>query len=126
MKIVDSVGWIEYLGRGPLADEYDNHFDNPRELLTPTIILFEVHKYVLRMLGPGAAENVTSMALDTCVVPLTEGIARLAAQQSVEHKLPMADAIIYATAVAYGATLITSDAHFQGLPQVGYIPRPST
>ncbi|MBI3633182.1 MAG: PIN domain-containing protein, partial [Candidatus Vogelbacteria bacterium] len=33
----------------------------------------------------------------------------------------MADAIIYATAHAHQATLVTNDADFKGLPKVSYI-----
>jgi len=33
----------------------------------------------------------------------------------------MADAIIYATAQQHEARLITSDAHFEGLPRVEYV-----
>jgi predicted nucleic acid-binding protein len=33
------------------------------------------------------------------------------------HNLAMADAMIYATALATGARLVTLDAHFQGLPE---------
>jgi len=40
------------------------------------------------------------------------------ASLSIDYKLPMADAIIYATARAHQAELITSDAHFSGLTGV--------
>ncbi len=125
MKIIDSVGWIEYIGRGPLATAYDVHFERSDCLLTPTIVLYEVQKHVLLQRGLDAALEVWSMMLGTRVKPLTEGIAALAAQQSVEHRLPMADAIIYSTALVFDATVVTSDAHFQGLPQAEYIPKPA-
>jgi predicted nucleic acid-binding protein len=35
----------------------------------------------------------------------------------------MADAIVYATALVYKATLITSDADFKRLPGVVYLPK---
>jgi predicted nucleic acid-binding protein len=44
-----------------------------------------------------------------------------AARLSSETGLPMADAIIYATAHELHAELITSDAHFSGLPGVTLI-----
>jgi toxin FitB len=124
LKIVDSVGWLEYLGRGPLAEKYDIYLEDPKSLLTPTIILYEVHKYVLRNRGPEAAEDASSMILESRIIPLSDGLAVFAAQQSSDNKLPMADAIIYATALTYGATVVTSDSHFEGLPQVEFIPRP--
>jgi predicted nucleic acid-binding protein len=39
------------------------------------------------------------------------------------HKLATADAIIFATARARGATLLTCDAHFEGLPGVDFMPK---
>ena len=50
-----------------------------------------------------------------------ETITLAAASLSIDYKLPMADAIIYATARAHQAELITSDAHFSGLPGVTLI-----
>jgi len=47
----------------------------------------------------------------------------LAADIAREHKLAMADAIIYATARQYQATLVTSDARFESLPQVLFYPK---
>ena len=39
------------------------------------------------------------------------------------HKLATADAVIFATAQQRGATLLTCDAHFQGLPGVTLIEK---
>jgi predicted nucleic acid-binding protein len=39
------------------------------------------------------------------------------------HKLAMADAIIYATAIEHDADLLTCDAHFANLPSVVYFPK---
>ncbi|MDP1619857.1 MAG: VapC toxin family PIN domain ribonuclease, partial [bacterium] len=36
------------------------------------------------------------------------------------HKLAIADAVVYASALAVGAELLTSDAHFTALPGVRY------
>jgi hypothetical protein len=40
------------------------------------------------------------------------------------RRLPLADSVILATALAYGATLWTQDADFEGLPGVQYQARP--
>jgi predicted nucleic acid-binding protein len=45
-------------------------------------------------------------------------LAIAAARTSVDHHLAMADAIIYTTAQAHHAKLITSDLGFHGLPGV--------
>jgi predicted nucleic acid-binding protein len=46
-----------------------------------------------------------------------------AALLSLEHKLPLADSIILATARAHKATLWTQDEHFKNLPGVEYIEK---
>lgn len=126
MRIVDSAGWIEFLARGPLAKSYRQYILQSDDLITPAVVLYEVHKRLLLALGADAAWEAAGMIMGTAVVPLSAQLATAAAEMSIQHKLPMADAIIYATALTYDATLVTSDAHFQGLPQVEYIPRPTT
>jgi len=54
------------------------------------------------------------------VVNLDESIAVHAAKISLEKKIPMADAIIYATAMLYDAIVYTQDDDFEGLPGVRY------
>jgi predicted nucleic acid-binding protein len=59
-----------------------------------------------------------------CVVTtLDTAIALLAAQLNKDHKLATADAIVYATALNKGATLLTCDAHFEHLPHVVYLSK---
>ncbi len=55
------------------------------------------------------------------IVSLDISVAELAARISIETKLAMADALIYAAAKAHRATLITSDTHFSGLDFVTLI-----
>ena len=52
------------------------------------------------------------------VVDLTPKLALAAGTLSLRHSLPMADAIILATAQAFEATLWTQDAHFKGIEGV--------
>jgi predicted nucleic acid-binding protein len=86
--------------------------------LVPTIVLYEVLKILLLRAGRSEADAFLSEALRRKVVDLTDTIALAAASLSIDYKLPMADAIIYATARAHQAELVTSDAHFTGLPGV--------
>lgn len=120
---MDSVGWIAYLSDAPLADDYAEYIASPGDLATPTVVLYEVYKHTVRNFGEQTARFALAAIVKTEVIPLTSGLAVSAAQEGIRHKLPLADSIIYATALAIGATLVTSDAHFEGLPQVEYIPR---
>jgi predicted nucleic acid-binding protein len=50
------------------------------------------------------------------IAPVDESLALEAADLSLAHGLVMADSLVYATAQRHGATLVTADADFQGLP----------
>jgi len=122
--VVDSSGWLEFLTDGPLADVYAGRLRKPDSVITPTIILYEVYKHAKRLRGEeGALDGVAAMQ-KTRIVPLNDELALIAADLSIEHKLPMADAIILATARLYEAEVVTSDADFEGVPGVTYIPKP--
>ena len=84
----------------------------------------KVFRRIYRMFrGEEEAYNamVAHMSVNT-VVGLDTNMAVLAAELSIEHRLALADSIIYATARSYSATLWTQDADFEGLEDVRYIP----
>lgn len=81
-------------------------------------MLYEVVKILLRERGKTESDRFISVALRRAIVPFEEGLALAAAQVSNTAKLAMADSIIYATAQAHQAPLITGDAAFGGLPGV--------
>jgi predicted nucleic acid-binding protein len=115
--LVDSSGWIEFLGDGPLADRFAPYFEREERLIVPAIVLYEVYKKLLSAGGSTTADRFLSTASRGRVVPVDERLALLAARISLDRRLAMADAMIYATAIAAKAHLVTSDAHFQGLPE---------
>ncbi len=121
MNLVDSSGWLHYFLNGPLAERFAGFLGRSRDVLTPTIVLYEVYKKMKAELDQGHALNAVAQMEETNVVSLSESLAYHAANLSIEHQLAMADAIIYATADAYGAKLITSDADLKGLPRVTYL-----
>jgi predicted nucleic acid-binding protein len=116
--LIDSSGWLEYITGDEKADAFGAIFQKDVQVLVPTIVLCEVLKILLLRAGGSQANVFLSEALRRSVVDLTDTIALSAASLSIDHKLPMADAIIYATAQSHHAELITSDAHFTGLPGV--------
>jgi predicted nucleic acid-binding protein len=119
--LVDSSGWIEYFSGGPLAQRYGSYLGGPAELITPTIVVYEVYKKIKRERGEELALRVTASLTATEVIPLTESIALLAADVSLQYGLAMADAIIYATAQDQKARVLTSDADLKDLPGVVYL-----
>ena len=123
LVVVDSSGWVEYMGSGPKADSFARYLEFPETLLLPSIIVFEVYKKASREFGKTLAENFLSQAfaLGDRLIALDLELAIMASRRSVENRLPMADAIIFATAQLYNAQLVTSDAHFADLPNVVFL-----
>jgi predicted nucleic acid-binding protein len=115
--LVDSSGWIEFLGDGPLADRFAPYFESEERLVVPAIVLHEVYKKLLSIRGSTSADRFLSSASRARVISMDERLALLAARVSLDHRLAMADAMIYATALVTEAHLVTADAHFHGLPE---------
>ena len=89
----------------------------------PSLSLFEVFKRVMTQRSEDAALEAVAMMRQGRVIPLDDALALDAARLSVEHRLPMADSIILATAVAHRATLWTQDADFENVQGVRYLPK---
>ena len=121
MILVDSFGWIEYLAEGQLAERYEEYLTNLAEVITPTIVLYGVYKKLRRERREEEALLVVAQMMKTKIVPLSEEIALLAAELSLKHNLPMADAIVHATAMKEACPVVTSDPHFKGLEDVIYL-----
>ncbi len=121
MIVVDSSGWMHYFMNGDLAEAYSGYINKPENIATPTIISYEVYKKIKTEFSEEEAYMAMAQMQKTKLVPLSESLAYHAADISIEHKLPMADAIIYSTAAYLNATLVTSDADFKGLPKVTFI-----
>lgn len=123
MVVVDSCGWLEWFADGQLADQYQQYLENRDELLVPAIILYEVYKVLKREAGEEKALLAFGHMKSSAVVPLDEHLALLAADVSLRHNLAMADAVVYATALANTCKLITSDRDLEALPEVTFIPK---
>lgn len=121
MNLVDSSAWLEYFADGPNADAFAQALEATDDLVVPTICLYEVFKAVLRQRSESAAFSAIALMRQGRVVDLTERIALLAADLSLQTKLPMADSIILATARMHDAHIWTQDEDFDGLDGVTYV-----
>ena len=123
MNLVDSSGWLEYLTDGPNAAFFETALSRTSELIVPTVCLYEVFKVVLRESDENAALQAVAALQRGIVADLTPKLAVSASKLSLHHSLPMADAIVLATAQAHGATLWTQDIHFKGIHGIKYFPK---
>lgn len=93
------------------------------DVVTPTLVLYEVYRWARRERDEETAMLVAGQMTRSRIVELDQTIALVSADLALEHGLAMADAIVYATARTRGAEVLTSDADFEGLDGVRYLPR---
>jgi predicted nucleic acid-binding protein len=123
MLLVDTSAWIEWLTGSPLGTRLATDLPDRAQWLVPTLVQLELTKWLTREVGEDKADRAIAFT-ETCVVAdLDTTIALSAAELSARHKLSTADAIIYATALAYNAELLTCDRHFEDLPGVRFVPK---
>jgi predicted nucleic acid-binding protein len=123
MVLVDTSAWIEWLIGSPTGEALSARLPQQSDWLVPTMVQLELAKWTTREVGEDKADQVIAFTQVCQVVPLDTEIALAAADACRMHKLATADAIIFATAQARGATLLTCDAHFEGLPGVDFMPK---
>jgi predicted nucleic acid-binding protein len=118
MRVVDTSIWIEWLIDSPLKQAIAEAFPEATLCIVPTIVQLELDKWLTREVGESEADQVIAYTQNCVVAVLDTNIALQAADLHRQYKLATADAIVYATTLAYGADLLTCDAHFEGLPDV--------
>jgi predicted nucleic acid-binding protein len=114
---------IEWLIASPTGEKVEPHLPDEADWLVPTMVQLELAKWLAPEVGEDKAGQVIAFTQVCKVVPLDSEIALAAADACREHRLATADAIIFATAQAHGAILITCDQHFSGLPNVTLIEK---
>ena len=121
--VVDTCGWIEWLTEGSLCSGYEPYLKNPGNLIVSTIVQYELYKWICRTKDENKANEVIAVTQQGTIDFLDTSLALIAADASLQYKLAMADAMVYASALKHRVSLITSDKHFEGLPQVHYIKK---
>lgn len=120
MNVVDSSAWIEFFVGGPNASFFAPPIENVERLIVPSICVLEVFKKVLRERGEDEALRSVAQMQQGKVVALDTPLALLAAKLGLEHKLPLADSVVLATAWTLGALVWTQDVDFEGLEGVRF------
>lgn len=118
MRVVDTSVWIEWLIGGPSHKALMKEFPAKAQCVVPTIVQLELAKWLVREVGEEQADQAIAFTQQCVVAPLDTRIALHAADLHRQYKLATADAVVYATAMEYGADLLTCDAHFEKLPSV--------
>jgi PIN domain nuclease of toxin-antitoxin system len=123
MNIVDSSLWVEYFLENDIDRSIIDAIKDADNLYIPVISLYEVYKKFLSIGDSEKANIAVAIMQNAVVIGINPPLAILAAQLGKQHKLPMADSIIYATAVSCDAELYTQDKHFENLDRVHYFSK---
>ena len=126
MNIVDSSAWLSYFAGDANAEVFSTPIENIDKLIVPSITITEVFKTILRQRGENMALEAIAHIQQGKVVSLDSCLAIDAAKYGIDHKLPLADSIIYATGQKFSALIWTQDVDFKSLEGVKYYPKGKT
>jgi toxin FitB len=122
-NVVDSSAWLAYFADEPTAADFAPAIEAVPRLVVPAICVLEVFKVVARQRGEGDALQAVAIMQQGDVVDLDAALALSAARLGMDHRLPLADSIVYATARLVGGVVWTQDEDFDGLPDVQYFAK---
>jgi toxin FitB len=123
VNVVDSSAWLAYFAGEPNSARFAAAIEDEELLVVSAISILEVFKVSRRERGENDALQAVAAMRRGAVVAVDFDLAVEAADLGLQHKLPLADSVILATAVRHQATLWTQDEHFAALKNVRYFPK---
>ncbi|PCH59908.1 MAG: VapC toxin family PIN domain ribonuclease [Gammaproteobacteria bacterium] len=123
MNVVDSSAWLSYFAGDDNAKVFSRPIEDIEKLIVPSITITEVFQCILRQRGEGLALECIAHMEQGRTIPLDSPLAIDVAQYCVDHKLPLADSIIYAMAKKFNALIWTQDIDFKSLEGVKYFSK---
>jgi len=120
MNVVDSSAWLSYFAGDNNSTVFSKPIEALETLLVPSITVTEMFKHVLRLRGEESALEIVAHMTQGKVISLNTQLAIDAGSYGVQHKLPLADSIIYATTIKFNVALWSQDSDFKGLPSVKF------
>ena len=117
--LIDSSVWVDYLING----KHKDLIETEKKLLLATISIIEIIKKLNRLKIPKKeiAQKIAYVKKQSILVDLDEKIAEKASEIIIEKDIPLADSIVYASAISNDSILITLDNDFRGLDSVKLI-----
>jgi len=125
-NIVDSCGWLEYFADASNAGKFATAIEDTKNLIVPSICIYEVFKRVYQQRGEDAALQAISVMYHGEIAAIDDVLALSSAKISIEYKLPVADSIIFAVSRQRKAKLWTQDDDFKHIEEVNYIEKRQT
>ena len=122
-NVVDSSAWLAYLADESGAGHFTGAIEDVENLVVPSVCILEVFKVVCRQRGDGDALQAAALMQQGLVIELDAMLALVAAKAAIDHKLPLADSIVYATGITVHGVVWTQDEDFEGLPDVKFFAK---
>lgn len=122
MKILlDSSVWIDYFRGGKYVEQIAQLLRNESQIAVSSLVIYEVFKKMLLEYGETEALRVLAQLKRYPILEVDEYNTIYAAKLSKELQLPMADSLIYATALLNEADFWTLDSDFKEISGVHYL-----
>lgn len=114
--LIDSSLWIDYLVNG----NHKEIIEKENKLLLATISLIEIRKKLSKLKIPEKEINqkINYIKNQSIIINLDEKLSDKASELVIKKDLPIADSIVYASALLNDAILFTLDNDFRGLEHV--------
>lgn len=123
MNLVDSSGWLEYFTDDKNAKFFAPVIENTEELIVSTINIYEIYKKIIIEQDENSALEAIALMHQAKVIDVTSEISIEAARLSAKIKIPMADSLIYISAIKNSAIVWTQDYDFKNLDDVKFIKK---
>lgn len=123
MNVVDSSGWIEFFLGSVAGRAYKPVIEQTAQLVVPALAIFEVHRFLSRSTDAASRDACLDVMRRGAVLDITDARAIAASTAAQQHKLAMADAVMYSIAREFNATFWTQDVNYQGLADVKFLPK---
>ena len=123
LNVVDSSAWLAYLADEAGAEHFSTAIEDTDHLVVPVVCILEVFKIVARQRGDGDALQAVALMQQAKVIDLDANLALIAGKAAIDHNLPLADSMVYATAMLVEGVVWTQDDDFEDLPDVRYYPK---
>ena len=120
MHCVDSSGWIEFFLGSTAGRTFKPIIEQAQLLIVPALSFFEVHRFLSRNSDAAQRDACLEIMRRGTVVELTATRAIAASAIAQQHRLAMADAVMYGIAQEFNATFWTQDIDYKDLPGVSY------
>lgn len=129
--VIDTYAWVEYLVGSRIGRKAKDLIEG-RDSSTPSVVMAELVKWYLSEVEAGRRtqsemnDHLEFVSASSPIVPLDDVLARESGELDFLMKKrikgwPLADSIIYATAKARRAKVVSGDPHFKGLADVEFL-----